>query len=208
MQVNKFSGHYVHLTEPKYFDWDGFKYAVESYPGYDLIGVPPDYDMRSIAAEQLGESTGRSLQVPTYSSAEGDAILMPRGIEEQALENVLNWMTATLKDVVGMAINENELRATVTNVFTNLEWAHSSGFADFSSTSVGTNSSWEYRTVFAYPARGDPSRFLSVVTTIYLEANIKEESTWWGIETTTTACFKALIKPGKLLVTKGFKSPV
>ncbi|KZT27164.1 delta-endotoxin CytB [Neolentinus lepideus HHB14362 ss-1] len=212
-QVMKFSGHYVRLTEPKSFDWDGFKYAVEQYPDWDLVGVPIDFDKKSISNEELEANprAGGAFEVPTYSNIgytdkEG-AIVMPKGVEEQALENVLNWMVATLQGI-HMEINVNELRATVTNVFTNLEWAHSSGFADFSSTSVGTNSSWEYRTVFGYPRNGDPSRFFSVVCTILLQADIEKESSWWGITTTTTARFHAEIKPGKLLVTKGFRSPV
>ncbi|KZT27159.1 delta-endotoxin CytB [Neolentinus lepideus HHB14362 ss-1] len=210
MQVNKFSGYYVHLTvNPKYFDWNGFVAAVNNYHGGDLFPVPIQSPKKSGVTLQHGIIPGSEVvQISSDTSPGDNEALAVRGAADVALSTILNWMIYILHDVLEIAVNVQELRATVYNTFTNLKWASSSGFADFSSSSSGSNSSWEYRTVYAYPKPGDPTKFLSMVTTIKLEANITTQSSWWGLVSSTTARFYANITAMKLSVTKGFKSPV
>ncbi|TFK50724.1 delta-endotoxin CytB [Heliocybe sulcata] len=212
MQVNKFSGYYVHLnTNPRYFDWDGFAYAVNRYSGKDLVGVPIDYQKgASIDTEHEVVVPGSDFDVVKIKNGaplDDDAAIHGH-VGEMALAQMLDWMVHELHDKFGVAVNVTELTANIYATFTNLQWAHSNGFADFSGSSTGTNSSWEYRTVYAYPKPGDPSKFLSLVTTIVLAANIQKETSWWGLVSSTRARFYGEIIAGKLLVTKGFRSPV
>ncbi|THU89954.1 delta-endotoxin CytB, partial [Dendrothele bispora CBS 962.96] len=121
---------------------------------------------------------------------------------------IVNWIVYIFTQVLGVLIDSNEIYATVENTFTNLKWASENGFADFSSSSEGTNSSWEYRLTFASPHPTRPDVFFSLVTTIVLQADIKNESSWWGLVSSTTARFVCTITALKLSVTKGFKDPV
>ncbi|EPQ55390.1 delta-endotoxin CytB, partial [Gloeophyllum trabeum ATCC 11539] len=127
--------------------------------------------------------------------------------DRRALPGILDWIVDALHNQLDIQVDESELRANVYSTFTNLQWAHSSGFADFSESSSGTNSSWEYRTVYAYRQPGDADKFFSMVTTIQLEADVESESWWWGLVGSTTATFEATITAEKFGVTKGFKDP-
>jgi hypothetical protein len=99
-------------------------------------------------------------------------------------------------------------KSRIETTFTRLETAHREGFASFSKETTGHNSSWEYRIVFAFPNPGDDQDFYSLVTTIYLTADIADESAWWGIQSSTSHNFGAKVTAMQLVVTKGFKDPV
>ncbi|EPQ55392.1 delta-endotoxin CytB [Gloeophyllum trabeum ATCC 11539] len=210
MQVSKFTGHYVHVSSvPKWFDWYGFAAAVTSYRGDDLVSVPIDTGRRALPGITLKTDVVPNSDVVEISSdtspGDNQALQARRVI---VFEIILDWMIHILHDVLGVAADVSELRANVYTTFTNLQWAHSSGFADFSSSSSGSNSSWEYRTVYAYRQPGETNTFLSMVTTIKLEADIRSESSWWGLTSSTTARFCATIRAGQLRATKGFTDPI
>jgi hypothetical protein len=99
------------------------------------------------------------------------------------------------------------LTANITTTFTDLKVAKENGWADFSKSSSANNSSWQYRVLFAFPNPDLPTDFYSLVTTIKLEADIKEESSWWGLVSSSSRNFSAEITAMELVVTKGFKAP-
>ncbi|KAF9258003.1 delta-endotoxin CytB, partial [Marasmius fiardii PR-910] len=120
---------------------------------------------------------------------------------------IVDWIAYIITSVVGMPFDRPPVHAIVENAFTNLKWATESGFADFISSSTGTNSSYEYRVQFAAPIGGSSNLFLSFVSTLALEADIKTESSWWGLTSSTKARFVARIVGIKVRVTKGFMDP-
>jgi hypothetical protein len=115
-----------------------------------------------------------------------------------------------LSGALGVVLSDSEIVALTANVettFTNLKVAKQNGWADFDQSSSGNNSSWQYRVLFAFPNPDLPNDFYSLVTTIKLEADIKEESSWWGLVSSSSRNFSAEITAMQLVVTKGFKAP-
>jgi hypothetical protein len=203
----KFSGHYVIISGDKgWFDWDGFLNAVLNYRGGDLQIVPIPNPTLVRKNPFPNARVIRDGDIVKVSSIGEHDTLQVSGIPEIALSVIVNWMVATLQNVFTVAINYQELYASVEATFTNLKWASESGFANFSSSTTGTNSSWEYRVVYAIP-QNVPNVFHSMVITIVLEADIRTETSWWGLESHTTARFFASITGLRLAVTKGFMDP-
>jgi hypothetical protein len=204
IQLSKFAGHYLHIGEPKWFDWDSFLQAALRYSGNDLVVIPRD--QLSGILEEGANADGKLIKGYSDKPVPGKANqpILSRDIPIPVSEMV-DWIAWFITVVVGVDIDRNAIYATVENAFTNLKWASESGFADFSSSSTGTNSSWEYRITFASPYGGD--KFLSFVSTLYLEADIRTESEWWGLVSSTTARFYCQIIGLKFQVTKGFTDP-
>ncbi|KAH9950689.1 delta-endotoxin CytB [Amylocystis lapponica] len=113
-----------------------------------------------------------------------------------------------LLDALSVVIDITELAATIEATFTNLKKAKENGWADFMKSNNEGNSSWEYRIAFTVPNHDLPTYFYSLVTTIKLVADIKEESSWWGLTSSTSKNFSATIDAMELVVEQGFKSPV
>ncbi|KZT27157.1 volvatoxin A2 precursor [Neolentinus lepideus HHB14362 ss-1] len=181
LQVLKFSGHYVKLennSEKKWFDWKGFQEAINSYKGDDLT-----FD--KFKSNKINQS-------------------------EATVSTMVDKIVAFLRDALSVALSAKDviaLRANIESTFTNLEEAKERGWADFSSSSSGHNSSWEYRVLFAFPNEDLPNFFYSLVTTIILEADIKEESSWWGLVSSSKKNFSSQIDAMELVVMKGFRDP-
>jgi len=116
-------------------------------------------------------------------------------------------IVAFLRDALRVLIDATELAATIEATFLNLKEASEKGWANFSSSSSSQNSSYTYRVQFSFPNPNLPSDFYSLVSTIKLEANIKEESGWWGLTSSTEKNFAAIIDGLRLVVTEGFKAP-
>ncbi|KAI0827135.1 delta-endotoxin CytB [Trametes gibbosa] len=112
-----------------------------------------------------------------------------------------------LLEALAVVIDAGELAATIEATFTNLKSAKSNGWADFNKSSTSSNSSWEYRIMFAVPNPDLADFFYSLVTTIKLEANIQEESSWWGLVSSSSKNFSAMIDAMELVVVKDFKCP-
>ncbi|KAF9258011.1 delta-endotoxin CytB [Marasmius fiardii PR-910] len=203
LQVSKFASHYLHIeTNPRWFDWDSFIQAISRYAGDDLVLVAIE-DRQPMSSDS---SSGRYL----FKIASNDPSALPRapplGIPIPVTE-IVDWIAYIITSVVGMPFDRPPVHAIVENAFTNLKWATESGFADFHSSSTGTNSSYEYRVQFAAPIGGSSDLFLSFVSTLALEADIKTESSWWGLTSSTEAKFVARIVGIKVRVTKGFMDP-
>ncbi|KAJ7453276.1 delta-endotoxin CytB [Mycena galericulata] len=113
-----------------------------------------------------------------------------------------------LLEGLAVVIDAGELKATIEATFTNLKTAKSNGWADFNKASESSNSSWEYRILFSVPNPDLTDFFYSLVTTIKLEADIKEESSWWGLVGSSSKSFSATIDAMELVVMKGFRNPV
>ncbi|TFK50723.1 hypothetical protein OE88DRAFT_1659757 [Heliocybe sulcata] len=214
MQVNAFTGHYVHL-DPKYFDWDAFAPAVTQYHGGDLVGVSIDTKGASgVKHCKIKDSDLDVVEVERDDNATDapDFIMGPMGPmptgrtgpKEISLDSVLGWVVDTLTDTLQIKVPKSEISTTLTNVFTNLEWSHSSGW--ISSTSSGSNTAWEYRTVYKYAGDEHSDKFQSMVTSIVLSADVSKTSNF--VAAATKSHFNSRIKVAKLEVTKGFKSPM
>ncbi|KAJ3853983.1 delta-endotoxin CytB, partial [Lentinula lateritia] len=106
-----------------------------------------------------------------------------------AVSNIIDYIVYFVTQEVGVSIDANAIYGMVLNAFTNLEWASESGFADFSSSSTGTNSSWEYRITFSETYSGSSNSFLSFVSTILLEADIRNRSSWWCLVSSSDNIF-------------------
>jgi hypothetical protein len=113
-----------------------------------------------------------------------------------------------LSQALSVVVDTDELAATIEATFTNLKEAKSNGWADFNQSNEATNSSWEYRVLFALPNPDLDTFFYSLVTTIKLEADIDEESSWWGLVKSSKKNFSATIDAMELVVMQGFKDPL
>ncbi|TFK50752.1 delta-endotoxin CytB [Heliocybe sulcata] len=175
--VLKFCNRYVGSEEEgkSIFDWSGFKNAIDNYSGSDL-----SFD---------------KFQNATINQTQASVADMTKKI-----------ITA-LKGMLGISLSNDEaevLAANVERTFTNLKMVKECGWANFSQSAHGS-SSWEYRLLVILPNPDLTSFFYGLVTTIKLEADIKEESTWWGLESSSSKNFSARIDVMNLIVMKGFK---
>ncbi|KAF9466913.1 Volvatoxin A2 in monoclinic crystal [Collybia nuda] len=129
--------------------------------------------------------------------------------QTQDVDSMVNKVATFLHDAFSAAVELDQLRAIILNTFTNLRESSDSGFLQFSSSSEKHNSSWEYRVLFSVPfGQNAPSYFYSLVTTIKITADIVEESSWWGLSSSTKQNFGAQIDGMELVVKKGFKAPL
>ena len=178
LEVLKFCGSSVIIKEDKkYFDWPGFKKHVDDYKGDDL-----SFDF---------------FKDTNLSYDEVKVSIM--------VKDIVAFLKNALKVVVDAQFFE-DLRATIEATFTHLKKASEDGWASFSHKTGASNSSWEYRLLFANPADELPDYFFTLVTTIKLTASIIEESSWWGLESSTSKDFSAAIDTMELVVRKGFKA--
>ncbi|GAW06465.1 volvatoxin A2 precursor [Lentinula edodes] len=153
IQVLQFSAHFVDLKEPKTFHWDQFLDGINNYKGDDL----------------------------TFDKYQNNTINQQSATVSIMVDKIVDF----LRVVLSVALSEEDISALSKNIettFTNLKEAKDNGWADFSTSSSSSNSSWEYRVLFAFPNPDLPNFFYSLVTTIKLEADIQEESSWWGLE--------------------------
>ncbi|KZV60099.1 delta-endotoxin CytB [Peniophora sp. CONT] len=127
---------------------------------------------------------------------------------EATVKVMVDKIVKFLLDALSVVIDTVELAATIEATFTNLKTAKSNGWADWSKSSTSSNSSWEYRILFAVPNPDLTEFFYSLVTTIKLEADIEEESSWWGLVSSSSKNFSATIDAMELVVMKGFRDPL
>jgi hypothetical protein len=178
-QVMKFSGRYVKIDKDlKWFDWKAFLAAINAYQGDEL--------------------TFDNLKDNTINQQEATLDVMV----DKIVKFLLNVLTIALPGADVLA-----LKAAIELTFTTLKAAKQIGFASFSKSSESHNSSWEYRLLFAVPNPDLKDDFYALVTTIKLSADIKEESSWWGLVSSSQKNFSANITAMQLVVTKGFKDP-
>ncbi|KAJ3853985.1 delta-endotoxin CytB [Lentinula lateritia] len=197
IQVLQFSAHFVDLKEPKTFHWDQFLDGINSYKGM-LINALCLSDRGLLT--RLGDDL-------TFDKYQNNTINQQSATVSIMVDKIVDF----LRVVLSVALSEEDISALSKNIettFTNLKEAKDNGWADFSTSSSSSNSSWEYRVLFAFPNPDLPDFFYSLVTTIKLEADIQEESSWWGLESSTRKNFAATIDAMELVVLKGFKDPL
>ncbi|KAK8108243.1 delta-endotoxin CytB [Apiospora kogelbergensis] len=185
LQVMKFAGTYLKFeTDPdtkqdtRWFDWSSFTASINNYTGDDL----------------------------TFDKYKNTVIASKESTVSTMVEKIVKF----LLDALSLVLDETYIKAltsTIEATFTNLKEKSSNGFLDFKKSKNGQNSSWEYRVQFAFPNPDLSDFFYSLVTTIKLEANVSDESEWWGLVGSSSKNFSATIDAMQLVVRKGFKKP-
>ena len=178
IQVTKFSGTYVKLSSDN---------EVASFDWAAFKGAIDAYKGDDLSFDKF--------KVTTIARSEATVSIM------------VDKIAQFLLDALSVIIDKTELAATIEETFTNLKSASSNGWADFSKSSTSENSSWEYRVLFSVPNPDLPDWFYTLVTTIKLEADIQNESSWWGLVSSSSQNFSADISAMELIVQKGFRNP-
>jgi len=180
IQVLKLCDRYVGLQKTQkggFFDWEGFKIAVDGYKGDDL------------AFDKYNNNTINQ--------------------SKATVTTMVDKITALVDLTISVSLSESEiamLKADIKRTFMNLKMTSEYGWADFSKSTSG-HSSWEYRVLYMFPNPDLPNFLYGEVTTIKLEADIEEQSTWWGLEGSSSNNFAAKVDVMELVVMKGFKDP-
>ncbi|KAM3457072.1 hypothetical protein MY5147_008952 [Beauveria neobassiana] len=179
LEVTKYAGDYLKLEKDKsWYDWKSFKQSLDQYKGDDLT-----FDKyKEVTIDQ----------------------------HERTVQIMVDQIVKYLVDVLSIALGAAEIKAltaTIQATFTTLKEKSSHGWLNFNKSSNGTNSSWEYRIQFAFPNPDIPDYFYALITTIKLEADITDESEWWGLVASSSKNFSAEIKAMELIVKEGFKDP-
>nr|QJI08300.1 delta-endotoxin [Beauveria bassiana] len=178
-QVMAYAGDYLKLeTEGIRFDWTSFK-------------------------QSLDQNASGDITFDKYKEVTIDQ-------HERTVKIMVDQIVSFLVDVLSVTPSRHELKAlnkTIQATFTTLKEKSSHGWLNFSSTTDHHNSSWEYRIQFAFPNPDIPDYFYALITTIKLEADITDESEWWGLVFFTKKSFSAEIHSMELIVKEGFKDP-
>ncbi|KAK7047260.1 hypothetical protein VNI00_006491 [Paramarasmius palmivorus] len=177
-QVTSFATRFVDTNQPKSFQWQKFLDGINSYKGDEL-------------AMDKFQSNTINQQNATVSTM---------------VDKIVDYLRA----VFGVTLSDDvigELSANIEKTFTDLKTSQTHGWANSSKSSSSRNS-WQYRLHFAFPNPDLPNYFYSVLATINVEADIEEESSWWGLRSHTQKNFSAAIDAMELIVQKGFEDPV
>jgi hypothetical protein len=179
-QVLKYSGRYVESKgdEGLAFNWDNFLSALNNFAGDEL----------------------------TFDDAQTQSINQQDATVGVMVQKIADFMLKVLNVVVDVTTLTTRIEST----FLNLKTQSSQGFLQFKKSSSGQNSSWEYRVLFAidpHPENTEGNRFYSLVSSIQIEANISDESGWWGLTRETKNNYSAKITALELVVKDNFKAP-
>jgi len=128
--------------------------------------------------------------------------------QSQTASVMVDKVAKFLSEAFSASIDKSKIAAIILNTFTNLKEKGGSGFMQFSSNKEKNNSSWEYRVLFSVPFENDGAYFYSLVTTITITADVVEQSSWWGLTSSTSKNFGVEINIAELVVEKGFKAPI
>lgn len=126
--------------------------------------------------------------------------------QEQTVDTMVQSIVSYFADAFSASYEEKVLKAIITATFCNLKQKKSEGdFLSFGKTGGSNNQAFQYRLVFAVPMENSPSYFYALVTTIKVTADITEESSWWGLSSSTTKNFGVDIDAMELVVQKGYE---
>ncbi|TFK46094.1 hypothetical protein OE88DRAFT_1739725 [Heliocybe sulcata] len=115
---------------------------VTAFAGHYVHWNPKYFDWDAFTSA-VAEYAGDHL-VGVPMNIEGVKHCLQLGPRDLSLDAVLGWMVDTLTDTLNIHIPRSEIAAPLTNVFKNLEWSNSRGVLS------GSNTGWEYRTVYKY----------------------------------------------------------
>nr|QJI08303.1 delta-endotoxin [Beauveria bassiana] len=178
-QVMAYAGDYLKLDlEGKWYDWTSFK-------------------------QSLDQNASGDITFDKYKEVTIDQ-------HERTVKIMVDQIVSFLVDVLSVTPSRHELKAlnkTIQATFTTLKEKSSHGWLNFNKSTDHHNSSWEYRIQFAFPNPDIPDYFYALITTIKLEADITDESEWWGLVFFTKKSFSAKIHSIELVVKEGFKDP-
>ncbi|KAF9258002.1 delta-endotoxin CytB [Marasmius fiardii PR-910] len=177
-EVAKFAAHFVDLNGPKSFKWPKFMDSLTAYPDVDL----------------------------TLSKYQDTTL----GPEEITLREVAHQSVQSLQASSSTVLTREDIEAiskVVEGAFTDLKTTKDKGNADFSQSSSGVTSTWEYRIELSFPNPDLDEFFYSILATIKLEANIREESEWYRMTSSEKKVFRIEMDGMELMVMDGFKDP-
>ncbi|KAF9256853.1 delta-endotoxin CytB [Marasmius fiardii PR-910] len=177
-QVPQFAADFVDLKEPNSFKWPKFMDNLSAYEGDDL--VLSKYQNNTIGQ---GEST---------------------------LQTIIAQIVAILQSASSVPFTPEDtasISKLVEGAFTDLKAAKDKGIADFKSPSFGNTSCWAYRVEFSFDNADLEEYFYTVLATIKLEADIREESEWLKLSGSVKKKFVVEVDAMELLVRSGFKNP-
>uniref|UniRef100_A0A0W0EWG5 Delta-endotoxin CytB n=1 Tax=Moniliophthora roreri TaxID=221103 RepID=A0A0W0EWG5_MONRR len=143
----------------------------------------------------------------TFDKFQSNTINQQTSTVSTMVDKIVDFLRVTLS-VVLTSQDIDALKKNVETTFTGLKEAKDNGWADFSKSSSSSNTSWQYRVLFAFPNPDLEDWFYSLVTTIKLEADIHDEESWWGLQSSSSHNFSAAIDGMELVVMKGFRDPI
>lgn len=174
-------------------------FRVANYAGLFVNVIEASFDWSGFKAG-VDSFKGEGL---TFMSFKNTSIV----VNQATVEVMVNRIAEFLLEALSIVVDVKELAATIKATFTDLKTANEKGWASFSKSSSAENTSWEYRIMFAFTNPDLADYFSSLVTTIRLEANIKEEEGWWGLTSSSSKNFSAIIDAMELVANSTFKGP-
>ncbi|KAF8650645.1 hypothetical protein AX16_005143 [Volvariella volvacea WC 439] len=157
----------------RFFDWAGFKKAIDEYQGDDLV-----FDKFN--------------QGNTSSS-------------KQTLKALVDLLSVYLRDSFGGSVDIDKVKDTVLSTFNGLQQNGGRGYLDFHQI-ADNKSSWEYRAIFFTPMANRQTYFYGTVVTITVTADVGPESSWWGLQDSSSKVFSASTSALNLVVGKNFQN--
>lgn len=149
--------------------------------------------------EAVDDYKGNDLSVDIYDTSNINQ-------HTQAAHEMVDKIARLIHEKFSASVDLPTLTENVLRTFTNLKvYSENNTFTSFSES----HSSGEYRIIlFGVPDESTHSQFQTLVVTVTITVDIKEESSWFGISETTTKNFGAQIDVARLNVAKSFKSPI
>jgi hypothetical protein len=164
------------------------------------LGEKKDFKWKEFH-EAIDNYTGDEL---TFDKFQENHINQSQSTVDTMVEKITGFLMASLK-VVLTEEEKTALRKNVETTFLDIKTISQTGFSSWSSH--GSNSSWEYRLLFAFSDKRAPDDFYALVTTLRLTADISNEASWFGLSKSSSNNFGCDISAMRLVVTKGFKDP-
>ncbi|CUA74235.1 hypothetical protein RSOLAG22IIIB_05464 [Rhizoctonia solani] len=124
--------------------------------------------------------------------------------QDNTVEIMVDKIGDFLKRIAGAVFDRDAMVERVTNAFTSLKEQEENGFAWYEKK--GNNTSFTYRILFAVPNEHIKEDFYALVSTIKLEADILDKSTWFGLVKTSRHNFSAEVDTMKLACNENFQA--
>ncbi|KAK7032130.1 hypothetical protein VNI00_013304 [Paramarasmius palmivorus] len=196
-QVTSFAVHFVDINQPRAFQFQRFLDGINNYSGKPITLRSPRTNV------DISVHLGNELTMDKFQS---NTVNQQNATVSTMVDKIVDY----LRVVFGVTLSDDivgELSKNIEETFTDLKTSQTHGWANSSKSSSSRNS-WQYRLHFAFPNPDLPNFFYSGLATINVEADIEEESSWWGLRSNTQKNFSAAIDAMELIVQKGFEDPM